>query len=393
MPPPPSSGDDQVVHRVAGVGDAATGGTTAPTPDLGRYGSGAAAHSERGSGRSAAGSDTDDLTATGDHAMLARGALSSEPMRLSRVRHVFQGTTSALVYRYFLGKGDVARANPLVPLHRQGLPTAYVTEELKSIRMFALSTGGTGLSEKARIDYYNSVVRAEAVTAATAETVISQLEDELGTLSGDSSSGSGGSSSSTSDTRGTSAATEPSRRSKKESLRKRVRKAIADAKASAKNVKGPLTSAFPTAAAFVASLKGEQDRCLADMKWQVTQIVDGVSFDFFFRDVMDVAHDAFARAHKVQLRGKRHANADGPILRSNSLDSDVYLVQEADVLNIHANALHRGKPIKAFAMAVQFFSDATLLSWNGGGLVSPCAACVSVLGCWTHVVDVRWFYR
>jgi len=150
--------------------------------------------------------------------------------------------------------------------------------------------------------------------------------------------------------------------------------------ASAKNVKGPLTSAFPTAAAFVASLKGEQDRCLADMKWQVTQIVDGVSFDFYFRDVMDVAHDAFARARKVQLRGKRHANTDGTILRSNSIDSDVYLVREADVLNIHANALHRGKPIKAFAMAVQFFSDATLLSCNGGGLASPCAACVSVLG-------------
>jgi len=308
--------------------------------------------------------------AAGDQSLIARDAVSARPSRLARVRHVFQGTTSALVYRYFLEKGDAARADHLVPLHRRGRPTAYVTDELKAIRMFALSTGGTGLSEKARVDYYNSVAQAEAVTAATTETIISQLQDEVRTSFDYLSSSSRGSSSTSSDMSGASAATKRSRRVKKESLRKRLRKAIADAKAAAKNVKGPLTSAFPTAAAFVASLKGEEDRCPSEMKWKVTHIVDGMSFDFFFRDIMDVAHDAFGRAGKVQLHGKRHVDADGSILRSNTLDSDVYLVQEADVLKIHANAVHNGKPIKAFAMAVQLFSDATLLSWNGGKLVS-----------------------
>jgi len=80
---------------------------------------------------------------TSEHAVLVRGAVSAPEMSLARVRHVFQGTTSALVYRYFLGKRDMARACPLVPLHRQGCPTAYVTEELKAIRIFSLSTGGT----------------------------------------------------------------------------------------------------------------------------------------------------------------------------------------------------------------------------------------------------------
>jgi len=161
-------------------------------------------------------------------------------------------------------------------------------------------------------------------------------------------------------------------RTKTVSLRKRLRKAIADAKRKVNNAKGPLTSAFPTADAFVSSLKGEQDRCLSEMKCQVTSIVDGFSFDFYFRDIMDVAHDAFGKAKKVQLRGRRQFDADGKILRSHSLDSNVNLLQEADVLRIHANTVHDGRPIKAFAMAVLFFSDATLLSWNGSEYEAAC---------------------
>jgi len=232
--------------------------------------------------------------------------------------------------------------------------------------MLALSTGGAGMSEKARLDFYNSVAQAEAVTAAASETIISELEERLATSSGSSSSSTGRRQSMRSSRSSSSTSTKRSRPAKKDSLRERLREAIADAKTKAKAVKGPLTAAFPTAAAFVSSLKGEQDRCLSDMKWQVTDVVDGVPFKFFFRDIMDVAHDAFSRAEKLQLWGKRLLSADGAMLRSNSLDSDVYLTQEADVLKIHANALHKGKPIRALAMAVQFFSDATLLSWNGG---------------------------
>lgn len=115
---------------------------------------------------------------------------------------------------------------------------------------------------------------------------------------------------------------------------------------------------------------------MSDLKWRVTSIVNGVAFEFFFRDIMDVAHDAFGKVQQVQLRGQRHTAADGTILRSNSFDSDVYLLQEADVLKIHANAVHNGKRIEPFAMAVQFFSDATLLSWNGSKFLSACI-CVS----------------
>jgi len=309
---------------------------------------------------------------TGGGSMPILGTSRSPSLR--RVRHVFQGTTSALVYRYFVDKGDIGRAEPLVPLCRQGRPSKFVSDELKAIRLFALSTGGRGLSEKARVEFYNSVAQAEVVTAAAAKMAVSELGEQLYTSSysaGSSTSGSG--SSSASNGRSSTTST-PSRPAKKVSLRTRLRKAIATANAKASNIKGPLTSAFPTAAAFVSSLKGEQDRCLSEMKWQVTDIIDNVPFKFFFRDIMDVAHDAFGRADKVQLRGTRPLDANGDILRSNSLDSDVYLVQEADVLRIHANAVDKGKPIKAFAMAVQFFSDATLLSWNGGEWVEhfPC---------------------
>jgi len=359
-PPPVADAGDGTPAHVPGEND---GDVDMPNvPPAARDGGlgGSEASGECHSEDKAADADADD------GAVIVRGALSAPSMRLSRVRHVFLATTSAVVHRYFLGMGDMTRAEPLVPPHRQGLPTAYVTDELKAIRMLALSTGGAGMSEKARLDFYNSVAQAEAVTAAASEKIISELEERLATSSGSSSSSTGRRQSMRSSRSSSSTSSKRSRPAKKDSLRERLREAIADAKTKAKAVKGPLTAAFPTAAAFVSSLKGEQDRCLSDMKWQVTDVVDGVPFKFFFRDIMDVAHDAFSRAEKLQLWGKRLLSADGAMLRSNSLDSDVYLTQEADVLKIHANALHKGKPIRAFAMAVQFFSDATLLSWNGG---------------------------
>jgi len=245
-----------------------------------------------------------------------------------------------------------------------------VTPELKAIRLLALSTDGIGMSEKARAEYYNSVTQADVIAAAAAKMVVAELEDQLATSSDSSSSSSSGSSASRAATG--SSSSRSSRRPKRDSLRQRLRNAIRAAKSEAKEVQGPLTAAFPTAAAFVHSLKSKQDRCLFEMKWHVTDIVDGELFKFYFRDIMDVAYDAFGRAEKVQLQGKQYLDADGSRPRSNSVDSDAYLEQQADVLKIHASAVHQGKHIKAFAMAVQFFSDATLLSWNGGEFGGAC---------------------
>ena len=372
--PTVADGDDGMPPRAAGAGGDREGAPVVPRPAFADGGGGAGGSSDCDSDEHPTGGGADD------GALIVRGAESAPPMRLSRVRHVFLGTTAAVVHRYFLGMGDMTRAEPLVPLHRQCRPTAYVTDELKAIRMLALSTGGRGMSEKALLDYYNSVAQAEAVTAAAAENIVSQLEEQMATSSDYSSSSSGGSSCMSSVKGSSSTSNKRSRPGKRLSLRQRLRNALSDAKVKAKGVKGPLTQAFPTAAAFVASLKSEQDRCLSDMKWQVTDIVDGAPFKFYFRDIMDVAHDAFGRAEKVQLRGKRLINVDGTFIRSNTLDSDVYLTQEADVLAIHANALHKSKSIKAFAMAVQFFSDATLLSWNGGKSVALCP-CSPLLWC------------
>jgi len=166
---------------------------------------------------------------TSDDAVVVRGSVSARPLRLSRVRHVFQSTTAALVYRFFLGMGDITRAQPLIPLHRQGRPTAFVTEELKAIRLFALSTGGKGMSEKARVDYNNSVARAEAMTPSTAEKVVEEVEHELANSSGASSSSICSNGSIKTDAAGGSW-TSAQPRSKRRSLRKRLRKAIASAK-------------------------------------------------------------------------------------------------------------------------------------------------------------------
>lgn len=249
-----------------------------------------------------------------EHVIVVRGASSAPPVRLSLLRPVFHGTTSALVYRYFLGKGDVARAEPLVPAHRQGRLSEFVGDELNAIRMLALSTGGNGMTHKARIEYYETVAAAEVATAVAAKLLIEELQQQLASPSGGSSTSSTSTASSNDDSVGSesagsdasrdaSTASRP-RAAKKTSSRKRLRRAIREAKA--KMVNGPLTSPFPTAAAFVTSLKGEQDRCLAEMQWKVTDVVEGGVYKFFFRDVMDVAEEAFGRATEVQLRGKRH---------------------------------------------------------------------------------------
>jgi len=159
----------------------------------------------------------------------------------------------------------------------------------------------------------------------------------------------------------------PSRGRKHTSKRKRTMDAVLLALERLQTMAGPVESAFPTASSFVNALDGEANRCLAEQQWRKTEMFDGDSvFLFYSRDVMVVALEAFMKATALCLRGKRLLAADGSVLLSNSLNSDVYLTEQTDVDQIHANKTYNGTLLKVFTLAIQLFSDATLVSWKNG---------------------------
>jgi len=319
-------------------------------------------------------------------------------------------TTSQKVREYYAAFGDVARTQPLVDERHRDRPSDFVSDELKEMRMFALSAGGRGLSQKARAEYYTTCVSAEraalrsqqADELAPIEKVMALLsqhetdddsdatatapphaEDVPRSDTGDPDAPSfgggvrsdplGAASAMPSAARPGGAAggaTLPGSRPrprKKTSLRRRVQAVLAEATAKLKDVIGPLETAFPSASAFVNSLQGEATRCLAEQQWRKTEIVDGKDvYVFYSRDVMAVALAAFTRATKRCMRGHRKYAADGSVMRTGTLDGDIYLREQADVDSIHGGKMHDGKELPVFTMATQLFSDATLVSKNGG---------------------------
>ena len=85
---------------------------------------------------------------------------------LSNIRQGATGTP-ALVHEYYKAFGDLERTQPVVPPERGERPSLFVTDELKTMRMFALSAGGSGLSAKARAEFYHTTVLAERAAMRT----------------------------------------------------------------------------------------------------------------------------------------------------------------------------------------------------------------------------------
>jgi len=345
------------------------------------------------------------------------GAAADEDSDLPAISRAADGahcpeinTTSQKVREYYAAFGDVARTKPLVDPRNRDRPSDFVSDELKEMRMFALSAGGRGLSQKARAEYYTTCVAAEraalrsqhAAELSRFEQVMALLSehemdgDSDGTTTGPAVGGEvptsfsddpdallgrvevpmdpAGSAAAMPSAAGSAAAAGGAklggsrpRPRKKTSLRRRIKAVLVEAAANLEAVTGPLETAFPSASAFVNSLKGEATRCLAEQQWRKTDIVDGKDVHVFYsRDVMVVALAAFMRATKLCMRGERKYAADGSVLRTGSLDGDLYLKEQADVDGIHGGKMHEGKELPVFTMATQFFSDATLVSKNEG---------------------------
>lgn len=117
----------------------------------------------------------------------------------------------------------------------------------------------------------------------------------------------------------------------------------------------------------MSALDGEANRCLHEQKWRKTEIKSGsATYLFYSRDVMIVALDAFTKATSLCLRGKRRFAADNSVLRTDSLNGDLYMTEQESIDKIHANKTVGGKRLAVFTLAIQLFSDATLVSWNNG---------------------------
>jgi len=162
------------------------------------------------------------------------------------------------IARHYRAKGDLSRTKLCVPLHLRDRPSDFLSKEHKDMRLFALTAGGCGLSQKARAEYYETTVAIERA----AMQIVAETEARRGR-----------------------------RKKGKNGKGKKVKPVVRI---------GPLESAFPTAAAFVRSLKGEQWRCLSELKWRETDIViRGAVYKFYSRDIMQVATDALTSAMKV----------------------------------------------------------------------------------------------
>jgi len=231
---------------------------------------------------------------------------------------------------YYRAKGDLGRTKLYVPLNKRDRPSDFITKEHKDMRLFALSSGGCGLSRKAKAEYYKTTVSIErAAMRMIAEAAARR--------------------------------------------KKRKKGKNGKGKPGMLSIKiGPLESAFPSAASFVRSLEGEKWRCLAELEWRETSIpVRGNVYAFYSRNIMTVATDALTTALKVCLRGQRKHDDRGNVVRTNSLDSDIYLQEQEDVHRLHAGKKDGGNDMPPFTLAVQLFSDAALVSWNGSKFTPP----------------------
>lgn len=221
---------------------------------------------------------------------------------------VAPNSVAGRILEYYRKWGDRATARPIVEHVPGGRPDQFNTPALKKFRSFALSVGGSGLSGPDRELLWDNLVTAER-----------QAREAAGVPHG----------------------------------------------------KGPLETAFPSGADFKASLKKDADRCMQDLNWMVADIkMDSQTVPFYYRDLMAVLVDAAQSAPSVILHGERRVDADGNVVRSGTLDSDIFLSAQKDVA---ADARYSGMQ-KKFVMAVQLFSDAALVSWSRAHHMYPIRA-------------------
>jgi len=107
----------------------------------------------------------------------------------------------------------------------------------------------------------------------------------------------------------------------------------------------------------------EQERFLHELGWRQTEIIIGEqTFTFYSRDLWDVAIGTILSAEELTLFGERRVRRDGSIIRTGTMDNDLFLKEKDSAFAIHKLA----SPDQVFVLAAQLYSDAALIYWSVG---------------------------
>ena len=280
----------------------------------------------------------------------ARGTLA-----VPRRRNVFQTSTAARIRAYYEAMPEASKTRRLVPPSVGQRPSRFNTRLLREALKFALCAGGPGLSRSDQMWYISVLLLAERGGGAQGRGAgrhgrlggrkLRQPEADDG-----------------------SAEEVPSGRGEDH-----VAEVVPEVD-SLDDMQGELGRAFPSKSAFAAAVREEQRRVLSKLRWDETPIeVEGVMYLFYSRDLLLVALDLLQNAGHVQLWGEELGlGSDGSRLRSDMLDSELFLTEELHVRRVHGSL--------SFVLAVQLFIDEAVVSWSGAHYVYPIRA---------HVPNVR----
>jgi len=256
-----------------------------------------------------------------------------------RQRTVFQTSTASRIRAYYEAMPEASQTRRLVPPAVGQQPSRFNTPVLREALKFALSAGGAGLSQADQEWYMTLLLMVEG----------------------------GGVSRAVGDLRGADSRRRKRGRSAvaRGGLEPRVSRAESSDGESSDDGRGELSLVFPTGKSFVAAVRMEQRRVLSKLGWDETPlIVEGVRYLFYSRDLLKVVLELLQNAGHVQLWGEELGlGPDGTRMRSDMLDSDLFLAEEAIVRGRHG-AL-------SFVLAVQLFIDEAVVSWSGAHYMYP----------------------
>lgn len=270
-----------------------------------------------------------------------RGSLASP-----RRRNVFQTSTASRIWAYYLAMPEAGKTRRLVPPAAGTRPSKFNTPLPREVLKFSLSAGGRGLSEADQMAYVSVLLTAERGWGRSRR--------------GDTGRGA-------------------PRQRRNPNLRTgsgagRQLPEDDDVDQDNSDDDRQLARAFPTRHAFVEAVRGKQRRVLAKLCWEEAPLeVEGVSYKFFSRDLLLAVLELLRNAGHVQLWGETlGVGSDGTRLRSEIMDSDVFLTEESTVRRHHGSL--------SFVLGVQLFVDEVVVSWSGAHYMYPIRA---------RVVNVR----
>lgn len=240
----------------------------------------------------------------------ARPRDGMERGRLASPGHLRMGSNdgrsvSARIWEFYQRFPEVNEAALVVHPDRADAPTLFDEPELRAVLRFVVTAGGSGLSQSSQLQLAEVLFSLEAVMTA------------------------------------------PS------------------------GPRGLMTERFSSPNAFGAAIQTEHNRVLAKHKWRVAHVaIGGVSYPVYFRDILEAGLDRLRTSEDVVLEGvELPPSADGERCRSHTLNSDLFLDEQADVRRTHGD--------HAYILGVQLHSDEAVVSWNDNQLMYPVRALFS----------------